>query len=106
LLMGWASTMALFAGGLLAIGAASGCVGVAPVAMLSDLQPGKSLSTAIGALRFFGDFGLMTGPAVAGYAIKAFGFAGSFTIVSLPIVAMTLLASKSAETLATAKKVV
>jgi hypothetical protein len=106
LLIGWASTAALFAGGLLAIGAASGCVGVTPVAMLSDLQPGASLSTAIGTLRFFGDLGLMTGPAVAGYAIKAFGFAGSFTIAALPIFAVTLVASRSTETLPSVREAI
>lgn len=99
-LLGWTGTTLIFAAGLLALGAASGCVGVAPAAMLSDLQPAAGLSAAIARLRFFGDFGLMIGPAVAGYALKTYGFGVSFTVIAAPIFAVALAVNRSDETLA------
>jgi MFS family permease len=70
--VGRAGTPLLFGVGLASLGVASGFAGVPPAAMPSDITPDGTSGTAIGAFRFFGDLGLMLGPAVAGDAAKSF----------------------------------
>ncbi|HEY7198012.1 MAG TPA: MFS transporter [Gaiellaceae bacterium] len=98
-LLGWASTVALFTIGLALLGLASGYAGVPPAAMLADVSPSEGSGTAVGAFRFFGDLGLTLGPAVAGYTIKGLGFEEAFAITAIPTVVALVLVLRMRETL-------
>jgi len=97
--LGWAGTVAVFAVGLALLGLASGYAGVPPAAMLSDVSPDEGSGTAVGTFRFFGDLGLMLGPAAIGYAVNGLGFEAAYALASVPTFVALAFVVRMRETL-------
>lgn len=98
-LMGFATSVWMFAVLLVFLAFTSGFAGVPPAAMVSDVVPEDQRGKAIGAFRFFGDLGFFLGPMIAGATSKSFGFETAFIIVAIPSAIAMVMTIRTAETL-------
>jgi DHA1 family tetracycline resistance protein-like MFS transporter len=97
--LGWASTPALFLVMMGLLGIAAGFAGVPPAAMLSDVVPDERAGSAVGLFRFAGDLGWFLGPLLASAAADLVGFKEAFAIAAVPVAAALLLLLRTPETL-------
>lgn len=97
-LFGFATTPALFLGGMALFGFAGAFVGVPPAPMLSDITPEDMKGTAVAVFRFVGDVGFVLGPLLAGWTSEHLGFPAAFAISAVPLVVAFVLVLSIAET--------
>ncbi len=83
-LLGAASTTAVFMAALGVFGIITGYAGVPPAPMLADLSTEATRGTAVAVFRFVGDLGFVLGPFVAGFTADHLGYARAFAISAVP----------------------
>jgi MFS family permease len=98
-LMGFSTSVWMFALILVLLSFTGGFAGVPPAAMLSDVVPDEQSGRGIGAFRFFGDLGFFLGPLVAGAVSKNFGFEAAFIVAAIPSAIALVVLLKTPETL-------
>ena len=98
-LMGFSTSVWMFALILVLLSFTGGFAGVPPAAMLSDVVPDEQSGRGIGAFRFFGDLGFFLGPLVAGAVSKNFGFEVAFMVAAIPSAIALVVLLRTPETL-------
>lgn len=98
-LMGFSTSVWMFALILVLLSFTGGFAGVPPAAMLSDVVPDEQSGRGIGAFRFFGDLGFFLGPLVAGAVSKKFGFEVAFMVAAIPSAIALVVLLRTPETL-------
>lgn len=99
MILGWSSTVIVFALLMALLGVASGFAGVPPAAMLADVLPAQESARGVATFRFGADLGYTLGPLVAGLTAASLGFKAAFITAGLPSLVALAVVSLGRETL-------
>jgi DHA1 family multidrug resistance protein-like MFS transporter len=99
MILGWSSTVILFAVLMALLGVASGFAGVPPAAMLADVLPAHEAARGVATFRFGADLGYTLGPLVAGLTAASLGFKAAFISAGLPSLLALAVVTLGRETL-------
>ena len=95
----WATTFGLLLLASAAFGLVSGYLGPAPAAIIADIAPKGTAGAVMGLYRMSGDFGLLLGPIIIGWAAGQIGVGATFVGIACFTLLVAVFGFSARETL-------